>query len=45
MLPYNYSVAGKITNESYTSMRALIMNFPKDSKVLFTADEYIFGPA
>jgi alpha-D-xyloside xylohydrolase len=45
MLPYNYSVAWKITSESYTPMRALVMDFPKDGKVLTIADEYMFGPA
>jgi alpha-D-xyloside xylohydrolase len=45
MLPYNYSVAWKITSESYTPMRALVMDFPKDKNVLAIADEYMFGPA
>lgn len=45
MLPYNYSVAWKITSESYTPMRALIMDFPRDDNVLSVADEYMFGPA
>jgi alpha-D-xyloside xylohydrolase len=45
MLPYNYSVAWKITSEHYTPMRALVMDFPKDAKALAIADEYMFGPA
>ena len=45
MLPYNYSVAWKITSEHYTPMRALVMDFPKDANVLAIADEYMFGPA
>jgi alpha-D-xyloside xylohydrolase len=45
MLPYNYSVAWKITSESYTPMRALVMDFPKDKNVLPIGDEYMFGPA
>lgn len=45
MLPYNYSVAWKITSEGYTPMRVLMMDFPKDAKVLAIADEYMFGPA
>ena len=45
MLPYNYSVAWKITSESYTAMRPLVMDFPKDKNVLPIADEYMFGPA
>jgi alpha-D-xyloside xylohydrolase len=45
MLPYNYSVAWKITSEHYTSMRPLIMDFPSDRSVLAITDEYMFGPA
>ena len=45
MLPYNYSVAWKITSEGYTPMRALVMDFPNDKNVLAIADEYMFGPA
>ena len=45
MLPYSYSVAWKITSESYTPMRALVMDFEKDKNVLPIADEYMFGPA
>ena len=45
MLPYNYSVAWKITSERYTPMRALMMDFPRDSKALMISDEYMFGPA
>ena len=45
MLPYNYSVAWKITSESYTPMRALVMDFPKDKNTLAIGDEYMFGPA
>jgi alpha-D-xyloside xylohydrolase len=45
MLPYNYSVAWKTTSESYTPMRALVMDFPKDRQVLPISDEYMFGPA
>jgi alpha-D-xyloside xylohydrolase len=45
MLPYNYSVARKITSERYTPMRALVMDFPKDVSVLAISNEYMFGPA
>jgi alpha-D-xyloside xylohydrolase len=45
MLPYNYSVAWKITSQSYTPMRALVMDFPGDKNILPIADEYMFGPA
>ena len=45
MLPYNYSMAWKITSEGYTPMRALVMDFPKDLNALAIGDEYMFGPA
>jgi alpha-D-xyloside xylohydrolase len=45
MLPYNYSVAWKITSEGYTLMRALVMDFPHDPNALAISDEYMFGPA
>ncbi len=45
MLPYNYSVAWKITSAGYTPMRALVMDFSKDRKALAMGDEYMFGPA
>ena len=45
MLPYNYSVAWKTTSESYTPMRAMMMDFPGDRSVLALADQYMFGPA
>ncbi|MGH8024716.1 MAG: TIM-barrel domain-containing protein, partial [Limisphaerales bacterium] len=45
MLPYNYSVAWKITSTGYTPMRALVMDFPKDPQALAIGDEYMFGPS
>ena len=45
MLPYNYSVAWKVTSEASTIMRALGMDFPDDAKAWNVADEYLFGPA
>lgn len=45
MLPYNYSVAWKVTSDAYTPMRALVMDFPKDTNALAVSDEYMFGPA
>jgi alpha-D-xyloside xylohydrolase len=38
-------VAWRTTSEDYTPMRALIMDFPNDNRVLSVADEYMFGPA
>jgi alpha-D-xyloside xylohydrolase len=45
LLPYIYSLAWKTTSEGYTPMRALVMDFPADSKVPNLADEFMFGPA
>lgn len=45
LLPYNYSLAWKITSEHYTSMRALMMDFPRDGQARATSDEYMYGPA
>jgi alpha-D-xyloside xylohydrolase len=45
MLPYNYSVAWKITHDHYTPMRPLVMDFPKDTNAFAIGDEYMFGPA
>jgi len=45
LLPYNYSVAWKVTDQGYTIMRALPMDFPADAKAWAIPDEYMFGPA
>jgi alpha-D-xyloside xylohydrolase len=45
MLPYNYSVAWKVTSEASTIMRALGMDFPDDATAWGISDEYMFGPA
>ena len=45
LLPYNYSVAWKVTNDSYTIMRALPMDFRNDPNVYDISDQYMFGPA
>jgi len=45
LLPYIYSLAWKVTSEGYTPMRALVMDFPGDGKVLDIAVEFMFGPA
>ena len=43
LLPYIYSNAWGITNRSESFMRALVLDFPGDKKVLNTTDEYLFG--
>ena len=45
LMPYIYSNAWKITNEHYTMMRPLIMDYPTDSKVFNISDQYLFGPS
>jgi alpha-D-xyloside xylohydrolase len=45
MLPYNYSVAWRVTSEGYTIMRALPMDFRADPNALAIGEEYMFGPA
>ncbi len=45
MLPYNYSVAWRVTSDGYTIMRPLAMDFRADEKALGISDEYLFGPA
>jgi len=45
MLPYNYSVAWRVTSDGYTMMRPLAMDFRADEKALGIGDEYLFGPA
>lgn len=43
LLPYIYSTAWDVTNHRGTFMRALMMDFPNDSKCLDMNNEYMFG--
>ena len=45
LLPYNYSLAAKVTRENYTIMRALSFDFRNDKNVYDIPDQYMFGPA
>jgi alpha-D-xyloside xylohydrolase len=45
LLPYVYSLAGAVTRENGTIMRALVMDFPSDPGARDVRDEYMFGPA
>ncbi|TFF34766.1 glycoside hydrolase family 31 protein [Mucilaginibacter psychrotolerans] len=45
LLPYIYSLAGRVNTENYTMMRALTFDFQKDAKVYNIPDQYMFGPA
>ena len=43
LMPYIYSLAGRIYIDDYTMMRGLTMDFPNDKKVYEIKDEYMFG--
>lgn len=45
LLPYIYSTAWMVTDQGYTMMRALPMDFRTDNKVLGIWDQFMFGPA
>src|SRR5665811_1745583 len=45
LLPYIYSLAWKVTNDDYTIMRVLPMDFLSDRKTYFIDDQFMFGPA
>ena len=45
LMPYIYSLAWKTTNEGYTIMRPLAMDFRSDIRSQNIADQFLFGPA
>lgn len=45
LMPYIYSLVGMVTQQDYTIMRALPMDFGSDKKVLNIGDQFMFGPA
>jgi alpha-D-xyloside xylohydrolase len=45
LMPYIYSLAGKIYHQDYTIMRGLIMDFAADKNVEGINDQYMFGPS
>ncbi|MBN1951011.1 MAG: DUF4968 domain-containing protein [Bacteroidales bacterium] len=45
LIPYIYTLAGDTWHKDYTLMRALVMDFPDDKKVLNIGDQFMFGPA
>ena len=45
LLPYIYSLAGKVTTDNYTIMRSLAFDFRNDPQVYNIQDQYLFGPA
>jgi alpha-D-xyloside xylohydrolase len=45
LLPYIYSLAWMTTNEAYTPMRPLVMDFLSDTRASNISDQFLFGPA
>jgi alpha-D-xyloside xylohydrolase len=45
LLPYLYSLAGRVTQDHYTPMRALAFDFRDDRRAHDVRDQYMFGPA
>ncbi|MGA8595087.1 MAG: glycoside hydrolase family 31 protein [Bryobacteraceae bacterium] len=45
LLPYIYSLAWKVTDNSYTIMRPLVMDFRDDPRVFDIGDQFMFGPS
>jgi alpha-D-xyloside xylohydrolase len=45
LMPYIYSLAWKVTNDGYTIMRGLPMDFTADKKTYSIDDQFMFGPA
>ena len=45
LMPYIYSLTGMVTQNDYTIMRALVMDFGSDKNVLNIGDQFMFGPA
>ena len=43
LLPYLYSTSWEVTNKAGSIIRPLMMDFPKDKKVLEMDTEYMFG--
>ncbi|MDM7925847.1 MAG: glycoside hydrolase family 31 protein [bacterium] len=45
LMPYIYSTAWKVTDEGYTMMRGLAMDFGQDPHVFEIDDQFMFGPS
>jgi len=45
LLPYIYSTAWQVTENDYTIMRGLVMDFSHDQEVFNITDQYMFGPS
>jgi alpha-D-xyloside xylohydrolase len=45
LIPYIYSLAGMVTHEDYTMLRALAFDFRCDPDTYDVGDQFMFGPA
>ncbi len=45
LMPYIYSLAWKVTNENYTIMRHMVMEYRSDDNVKDIEDQFFFGPS
>ena len=45
LMPYIYSLAGQVTHEDYTMIRALPFDFRSDPATYDISDQFMFGPA
>lgn len=45
LMPYIYSLGWKVTNEDYTMMRHLVMDYRTDNNVKAIDNQFLFGPA
>jgi alpha-D-xyloside xylohydrolase len=45
LIPYIYSCSWMVTNQGYTMMRPLAMDFQNDANVFNIKDQFMFGPA
>lgn len=45
LMPYIYTLAGKVTHENQTVMRHLVMDYRTDPNVTEIYDQFLFGPS
>ncbi len=45
LMPYIYSTAWRVTDQGYTMMRPLVMDFPDDAEARDIGNQFLFGPA
>jgi alpha-D-xyloside xylohydrolase len=45
LMPYTYSMAWMVTNQDYTIMRGLPMDFSSDENTYSIGDQFMFGPS